>query len=58
MTDHAVATPEEWLQARKALLAEEKAFTRARDALERQAARAAVGENRQALSRSRVLTAR
>src|SRR5580658_4998158 len=33
MLDHAVATPEEWLSARKALLAEEKAFTRARDAL-------------------------
>ncbi len=33
MTNHAVATPEVWLQARKALLAEEKEFTRARDAL-------------------------
>ena len=33
MTDHNVATREEWLQARKALLAEEKEFTRARDAL-------------------------
>ena len=33
MTGHAVATYEEWLQARKALLAEEKEFTRARDAL-------------------------
>ena len=33
MTDHAVATREQWLQARKALLAEEKEFTRARDAL-------------------------
>ena len=33
MTEHPVATREEWLQARKALLAEEKEFTRARDAL-------------------------
>jgi predicted dithiol-disulfide oxidoreductase (DUF899 family) len=33
MLDHAVATREEWLSARKALLAEEKEFTRARDAL-------------------------
>ena len=31
--DHAVVTREEWLAARKALLAEEKAFTQARDAL-------------------------
>jgi predicted dithiol-disulfide oxidoreductase (DUF899 family) len=33
MIDHAVASQEEWLEARKALLAEEKEFTRARDAL-------------------------
>lgn len=33
MLDHHVATREEWLDARKALLAEEKAFTKARDAL-------------------------
>ena len=33
MIDHAIATREEWLDARKALLAEEKAFTRTRDAL-------------------------
>jgi predicted dithiol-disulfide oxidoreductase (DUF899 family) len=33
MLDHDVATREEWLSARKALLAEEKEFTRARDAL-------------------------
>jgi predicted dithiol-disulfide oxidoreductase (DUF899 family) len=33
MLDHAVATREEWLSARKALLTEEKEFTRARDAL-------------------------
>ena len=33
MLDHAVATREEWLAARRALLAEEKAFTRARNAL-------------------------
>ena len=33
MIDHAVVSPEEWLEARKALLAEEKEFTRARDAL-------------------------
>ena len=33
MIDHAVVSPKEWLEARKALLAEEKEFTRARDAL-------------------------
>jgi predicted dithiol-disulfide oxidoreductase (DUF899 family) len=33
MTDHTVATREEWLQARKTFLAEEKEFTRMRDAL-------------------------
>jgi predicted dithiol-disulfide oxidoreductase (DUF899 family) len=33
MSDHAVATREEWLEARMALLKEEKKFTRARDAL-------------------------
>ena len=32
MTDHAIATREEWLQARMALLNEEKEFTRARAA--------------------------
>ena len=31
--DHAVVTPKEWLEARKALLAEEKTLTQARDAL-------------------------
>ena len=31
--DHAVVTRKEWLDARKTLLAEEKAFTKARDAL-------------------------
>ena len=33
MLDHTVATREDWLAARKALLEEEKEFTRARDAL-------------------------
>src|SRR6516164_5009376 len=33
MTEHAITTREEWLQARQVLLAEEKAFTRARDTL-------------------------
>jgi predicted dithiol-disulfide oxidoreductase (DUF899 family) len=33
MTDHAIATEDEWLTARRELLAEEKEFTRARDAL-------------------------
>ena len=33
MIDHAIVTRDEWLDARKALLAEEKAFTRTRDAL-------------------------
>ena len=35
MTDHPVVTREEWLAARKALLAKEKDFTRARDELSR-----------------------
>jgi len=33
MTDHRVVSHEEWLEARKALLAEEKAFDAKRDAL-------------------------
>ncbi len=33
MTDHAVVSPEEWLAARKELLAKEKEFTRLRDEL-------------------------
>ncbi|MBV9289860.1 MAG: DUF899 domain-containing protein [Hyphomicrobiales bacterium] len=33
MTDHAVVSHEEWLEARKALLAQEKELMRARDAL-------------------------
>ena len=33
MTPHAVVSHSQWLDARKALLAKEKAFTRARDAL-------------------------
>ena len=33
MIDHAIVSPKEWREARKALLAEEKEFTRARDAL-------------------------
>lgn len=35
MTDHAVVTHAEWLEARKALLLEEKEFTRRRDELSR-----------------------
>ena len=49
MLDHPVATREEWLAARKALLEEEKEFTRAPRRAERQAPRAALGQNRQAL---------
>jgi predicted dithiol-disulfide oxidoreductase (DUF899 family) len=30
MTDHPIVSPEDWLQARKALLEKEKAFSRAR----------------------------
>lgn len=33
MTDHAVVSQDEWIEARKAFLAKEKEFTRARDAL-------------------------
>jgi predicted dithiol-disulfide oxidoreductase (DUF899 family) len=33
MTDHAIVSEEEWIEARKALLAKEKEFTRGRDAL-------------------------
>jgi hypothetical protein len=33
MIDHSIATREDWLSARMALLAEEKEFTRTRDAL-------------------------
>ena len=36
MTSHRVATREEWLQERKALLQREKAYTRERDALSAQ----------------------
>jgi predicted dithiol-disulfide oxidoreductase (DUF899 family) len=36
MTDHQVVSHDEWVEARTALLAEEKAFTRARDELSRQ----------------------
>ena len=35
MTGHPIVSREDWLAARKSLLAEEKAFTRARDALSR-----------------------
>jgi hypothetical protein len=33
MTDHQVVTPDEWVEARKHLLAKEKEFTRLRDQL-------------------------
>ncbi len=36
MTDHQVVSQEDWIAARKALLAKEKEFTRARDALSRE----------------------
>ena len=35
MTDHPIVSREEWLRARKELLAEEKSFTKVRDALAR-----------------------
>ncbi len=35
MTTHQVVSPAQWLEARKALLAEEKEFTRVRDELSR-----------------------
>ncbi len=47
MQQQKVVSPEQWLAARKALLAKEKAFTRERDALECRAPRAALGQGRQ-----------
>ena len=44
-----IVSPEEWVAARKALLAREKDLTRQRDALERRPAPAADGEGRQGL---------
>ena len=44
-----VVSEADWLAARKQLLADEKAMTRARDALEHQATRAADGGDRQGL---------
>ena len=41
---HQVVSHEEWLAARKALLAEEKEFTRLRDRLSARAPRAALGQ--------------
>ena len=49
MLDHPVATREDWLAARKALLEEEKEFTRAPRCAERQTPCAALGQDRQAL---------
>ena len=50
MQAHKIGLPgDEWLVARKAHLAEEKAFTRARDRAEPQAPRTALGESRQGL---------
>ena len=42
MTDHTIATEDEWLAARRALLAEEKELTRLRDKLSPQSPRHAV----------------
>jgi len=41
-----VVSPAEWLVARKQFLAKEKEFTRLRDELSRQRARASVGKGR------------
>jgi predicted dithiol-disulfide oxidoreductase (DUF899 family) len=44
-----VVSQDEWIAARKDLLAEEKAMTRAQDALNTKSARAANGEGREGL---------
>ena len=49
MQPHKVVSYEEWLKARKAHLKNEKALTRMRDMVARRAARAAVGQGREAL---------
>ena len=49
MQPHKIVSREEWIEARKAHMAHEKEFTRARDASERGAPRAALGQGRQGL---------
>ena len=46
---HPIVSPNEWLAARKALLAKEKEFTRARDQLSEDPARIAMGQGEQKL---------
>ena len=50
MTDHKIATPEEWYDARERLLLREKEHTRLGDELAQQPPRAAVGARREGLS--------
>ena len=49
MQPHSIVSREEWLAARKAHLAHEKEYTRARERLSRGAPRAALGQGRQGL---------
>ena len=49
MQPHKIVSHEEWLAARKAHLADEKAFTRARDALSKKRRELPVGESRKGL---------
>ena len=49
MQPHKIVSREEWIEARKAHLAHEKEYTKARDRLQRGASRAAVGEGRKGL---------
>ena len=49
MMQHKIVSQSEWTAQRKALLAKEKEFTRARDQLERRASQAAVGQGGQGL---------
>ena len=49
MEPHEVVSRDEWLVARKALLAQEKEFTRLRDQLSADAARVTLGQGREAV---------
>ena len=44
MPNHKIVTPNDWRQARVALLEQEKEFTRARDALSPKKTRIALGQ--------------
>ena len=58
MQAHKTVSREEWLEARRALLAKEKALLKAKDELRRETPRAALGEGRQGLCVRGARTAR